>query len=47
MEGSTPVGNNSIVAKPGWRLRELGVRRKKEPMSKCTETESARQLDIS
>src|SRR5271165_1541381 len=47
MEGSMPVGHNSTVVKPGWRLRELGVRRKKKPMSKCTETESAHQLDIS
>ena len=42
-----PVGNNSTVAKRGSRLRELGVRRKRKPMSKCTETECARQLDIS
>src|SRR5260221_4225461 len=25
MEGSMPAGNNSTVAKPGSRLRELGV----------------------
>jgi hypothetical protein len=39
-----PVGNSSTIAKPGSRLRELGVSARKKPMSKCTETDSAIQL---
>src|SRR6266478_6340679 len=31
MEGSMPVGNNSTVAKPGSRLRELGLVLPKPP----------------
>jgi len=31
MEGSMPVGNNSTIAKPGSRLRELGLVLPKPP----------------